>query len=87
MGVGAAEALGGGQQNVLGGRIRIGEHVRVPQTDHAPAERLQICCATRIRSRRFDMLATIEFDRELRLLHAKSMMKGASTCWRVKGGW
>jgi len=62
--VGAAEALGGFRQNVLGGALSVGQHVRVPQTEDSPALTFQICCAALIGRRLLNMLAAVEFDPE-----------------------
>jgi len=42
LGVGAAEALGGLQQDELGGAVGIGGNVRIPEPDDAPAPRFEI---------------------------------------------
>ncbi len=44
--MGAAEALGGLRQNVLGGALCIGEHLRVPE-DQTPVRQVSDCCVAR----------------------------------------
>jgi len=61
--VGAAEALGGLQQNVLGSAIRIDEYVGIPQANDTPTVFGQICRPPLIIRRTIDVLAPVELDR------------------------
>jgi len=61
--VGAAEALGGLQQNILGSAVGIGEDVGIPQANDTPTVFGQICRPPRIIRRTIDVLAPVELDR------------------------
>jgi hypothetical protein len=60
--VGAAEALGGLQQYVLGSSVRVAEHVGIPQANDTPTVFDQIRRTPLIIWRPIDVLATIELD-------------------------
>ncbi|CAN5441039.1 hypothetical protein BH10PSE14_BH10PSE14_25450 [soil metagenome] len=62
--MGAAEALGGLRQDVLGGALCVRQYVRVPETDDSPTLALQIDRAPLICCRLFGMLTTVELDPE-----------------------
>ncbi len=64
--MGAAEALGGDTQDMLRGSFRIGEDVAVPEPDDAPSSRFKIGGTFRVVVSLVEMLAAIEFDRQLR---------------------
>ncbi len=61
--MGAAEALGGLQQKVLGSTVGIGEDIGVPQTDQAPTALDEICRPPLIIRRTIDVLAPVALDR------------------------
>jgi hypothetical protein len=69
--VGTAEALGGFRQNILGGALRVRQHVRVPQPHNPPTLALQIFRPPLVRRRLLEMLATIELDPKPRLATSK----------------
>ncbi|MDB5708529.1 MAG: hypothetical protein JWL96_599 [Sphingomonas bacterium] len=69
--MGAAEALGGFRQNVLGGALRVRQHVRVPKPNNPPTLALQIFRPAQIGHHLLDMLATIELHPEPRLATSK----------------
>lgn len=73
LGVGSAEALGGFLQNVCSRSVGVGDHVRIPQPDHAPAFRLEVSRPSCIRTRvgRIHVLAPVELDRQHRLAAGK----------------
>ena len=60
--MGAAEALGGLQQNVLGGAVGIGEHVGIPQTNDSPATASQKRRSQLVITRPIDVLTAVELD-------------------------
>ena len=60
--MGAAEALGGLQQNVLGSPIGIGQHIRIPQPNNTPATADEIRRSSLVICRTIDVLAAVEFD-------------------------
>jgi hypothetical protein len=65
--VGAAEALGGGQQDVLGSAVGVRENLGIPQADDAPSLRTEIVRPPCVGICGRDMLAAIDFDRQPRL--------------------
>ena len=60
--MGAAEALGGLQQNVLGSAVGIGEHVGIPQPNNAPATAGEMRRSSLVICLTIDVLAAIELD-------------------------
>lgn len=64
--MGTAEALGGFFQYEPRNAFRVGEDVVVPNADDAPAFGFQKCGSAIVISLLFDMLATVEFNSELR---------------------
>jgi len=60
--VGAVEALGGLQQNVLGSAVWIAEHVRIPQANDTPTVFSEIRRPSLIMRRTIDVLAPVELD-------------------------
>ncbi len=64
LGVGAAEALGGLRQNMLGGTLRVREHVGVPKSKDPPTFGFQIFRTSPIGCCLFEMLAAVELDPE-----------------------
>jgi hypothetical protein len=63
--VGVAEALGDVRQHGLRCAFGIAHHIAVPEPDHAPTVSFEICCARGIVILLVDMLAAVEFDRQL----------------------
>src|SRR3546814_21153717 len=66
LGVGAAEVLGGLLKDCFDNALEVGHHFAIPETDHPPAERLQIIGPPRVIGRGFEMLA-VEFNAKPRL--------------------
>lgn len=63
LGVGTAEALGGFLKDVLHGAVRIGEYLGIPQSQHAPALRLEIPGAAGICLNGGKVVAAVQFYR------------------------
>ena len=63
--MGAAEALGGFQQNVFGGAVGIGENVGIPKSDDAPTVVLEIRRSLSVDRRAGEMLTAIELYAEV----------------------
>jgi len=60
--VGAAEALGGLQQNVLGSAVWIAEHVRIPETNDTPIVFGEVGRPPLIIGRSINVLTPVELD-------------------------
>ena len=60
--MGAAEALGGLQQNVLGSAVRIAEYVRIPETNDAPTVFGEVGRPPLIIGRSINVLTPVELD-------------------------
>ncbi len=84
--MGAVEALGGLRQNVLGGTLYVGEHVRIPKPDNPPTLTLKIICAPLTGGRLLDMLAAVEPDAKPSLTARKIDDEGWHSQLPVKAG-
>ena len=60
--MGAAEALGGLQQNILGGSVGISQHVGIPQANDGPASAPEIYRPPLIIRHAIDVLTAVELD-------------------------
>jgi hypothetical protein len=64
--VGAAEALGGSQQDRLDNAFRIGADIRIPEADDCPTGSLEIACPTQVRFG-LRVLPAVQLDDQPRL--------------------
>ena len=60
--MGAAEALGGLQQNILGSSVGIAEYVGIPQTNNGPAAACEKRRSPLVIRRAIKVLTSVELD-------------------------
>lgn len=83
--MGAAEALGGFEEDRLRNAVGIGGDVAVPEADDGPAFIDEPGGAVLVAAG-VDVLAAVDLDDQLRLPQAKSAIQGPMGSWRVKRG-
>ena len=66
-----AEALGGLREQKFGCALGVGNDLRIPEADDAPAHAFQIGGPFRVIGFLVEMLATVQFDCQLRLAASK----------------